>query len=59
MEFYEIYHTEEHRIKERDYRFANSEEQSRQINKFLCISTAILNGILEVSHKMDKYIFKV
>ena len=30
---------------ERDYRFAKSEEQIRKINKFLCISTAILNVI--------------
>lgn len=32
-------------MNERDYRFANSEEQIRKINKFLCISTAILNVI--------------
>lgn len=32
-------------MNERDYRFANSEEQIRKINKFLCISTAILNII--------------
>lgn len=30
---------------ERDFRFAKSEEQIRKINKFLCISTAILNVI--------------
>lgn len=30
---------------EREYRFAKSEEQIRKINKFLCISTAILNVI--------------
>lgn len=32
-------------MNERDYRFANSEEQIRKINNFLCISTAILNVI--------------
>ena len=30
---------------EREYRFAKTEEQIRKINKFLCISTAILNVI--------------
>ena len=29
----------------RDYRFAKIEEQIRKINRFLCISTAILNVI--------------
>lgn len=32
-------------MNERDYRFAKTEEQVRKINKFLCISTAILNVI--------------
>lgn len=32
-------------MNERDYRFAQIEEQVRKINKFLCISTAILNVI--------------
>jgi len=32
-------------MNERDYRFANTEEQIRKINKFLCISTALLNLI--------------
>ena len=32
-------------MNERDYRFAKIEEQVRKINKFLCISTAILNVI--------------
>lgn len=32
-------------MKEREYRFAKAEEQIRKINKFLCISTAILNII--------------
>ena len=32
-------------MNEREYRFAKSEEQIRKINKFLCISTAILNVI--------------
>lgn len=32
-------------MNEREYRFAKSEEQIRNINKFLCISTAILNII--------------
>ena len=32
-------------MNERDYRFARTEEQVRKINKFLCISTAILNVI--------------
>lgn len=36
---------EGHMMKERDYRFSKSEEQIRKINKFLCISTAILNVI--------------
>ena len=32
-------------MKERDYRFAKSEEQVKKINRFLCISTALLNVI--------------
>ena len=32
-------------MNERDYRFAKTEEQVRKINKFLCISTALLNVI--------------
>lgn len=32
-------------MNERDYRFAKTEEQVRNINRFLCISTAILNLI--------------
>lgn len=32
-------------MSEKDYRFAKSEEQIRKINKYLCISTAILNVI--------------
>ena len=32
-------------MNEREYRYAKSEEQIRKINKFLCISTAILNVI--------------
>ena len=32
-------------MNERDYRFAKIEEQVRKINRFLCISTAILNVI--------------
>ena len=32
-------------MNEREYRFAKTEEQVRKINKFLCISTAILNVI--------------
>ena len=32
-------------MNEREYRFARIEEQVRKINKFLCISTAILNVI--------------
>ena len=32
-------------MNERDYRFAKVEEQVRKINRFLCISTAILNLI--------------
>ena len=32
-------------MNERDYRYAKVEEQVRKINKFLCISTAILNVI--------------
>ncbi|MBQ8518389.1 MAG: hypothetical protein IJ455_02140 [Agathobacter sp.] len=32
-------------MNEREYRFAKTEEQVRKINKFLCISTAILNII--------------
>lgn len=32
-------------MNERDYRFSKTEEQIRKINRFLCISTAILNVI--------------
>ncbi len=32
-------------MNERDYRFSKSEEQIRKINRFLCISTALLNVI--------------